>query len=105
MININIIIFKGATVTTKFFLTPDDLKIAYDVEGEGPALILLHGGGQNRMSWHEMGYVTALKSSFKIITIDIRGNGESDKPDDPLSYEITKICQDIIGVADQSHVD
>ncbi|MFH1076425.1 MAG: alpha/beta hydrolase, partial [Pseudomonadota bacterium] len=37
--------------------------------------------------------------SFKVITIDIRGNGESDKPADPTYYTTEKHCQDILTVA------
>ncbi|MBU4010674.1 MAG: alpha/beta hydrolase, partial [Proteobacteria bacterium] len=44
-------------------------------------------------------YVERLKNDFKVITIDIRGNGESDKPIDPAYYTTEKHCQDILTVA------
>jgi pimeloyl-ACP methyl ester carboxylesterase len=85
---------------TRFATSADGTRIAYDVTGAGEALILLHGGGQNRRSWHEIGYVERLKSDFKVITIDIRGNGESDKPTDATAYTTNKMSEDILAVAD-----
>jgi pimeloyl-ACP methyl ester carboxylesterase len=83
-------------------IAPDGTQIAYDVVGEGPAILLLHGGGgsQSRQSWYEAGYVARLKNEFKVITLDIRGHGDSDKPTDPAAYAIETMCQDILAVAD-----
>lgn len=83
-------------------IASDGTQIAYDVVGEGPALLLLHGGGggQSRQSWHETGYVSRLKNDFKVITLDIRGHGDSDKPTNPAAYAIETLCDDILTVAD-----
>jgi pimeloyl-ACP methyl ester carboxylesterase len=85
----------------------DGIRIVYNIAGEGSAIILLHGGGgdQTRQSWHQIGYVGRLKSEFRVISIDIRGHGESDKPTDPAYYTINKMCQDIISVADACDVE
>ena len=85
---------------TRYAKSPDGTKIAYDVTGHGPALILLHGGGDSRKNWHDAGYVDRLKDSFQVITIDIRGNGESDKSTDPTAYTAEKHLQDFLSVAD-----
>ncbi len=93
------------------------VRIAYDVTGNGPALMLLHGLGKVRRDWHKLGYVKRLKDDFTVITVDIRGSGESAAlgnavplrngvpfPDgalcDVTDYAIDKICQDIDAVAD-----
>lgn len=85
----------------------DGLGIVYDVVGEGSAIILLHGGGngQSRQSWHQTGYVERLQNDYQVITMDIRGHGESDKPLDPTSYTINRLCQDILAVADECDVE
>jgi pimeloyl-ACP methyl ester carboxylesterase len=84
-----------------FFATsPDGTQIAYDVTGTGPTLLLLHGGGHTRQSWHDAGYVQRLQGAFTVIAIDIRGNGASDKPTDRAAYGTDKHCQDVLAVAD-----
>ncbi len=92
---------------TSSITSTDGIRIVYDVIGAGPAILLLHGGGggQTRKSWHEAGYVQRLKSTFKVITMDIRGHGDSDKPTNPTAYTIDKLCNDILAVADACNVD
>lgn len=85
---------------TLFAESPDHIQIAYDHLGSGPAVVLLHGGGGRRQDWHEAGYVQRLKEEFTVITIDLRGHGESDQPTDPFDYSISKMCQDILAVVD-----
>jgi dienelactone hydrolase len=85
---------------TKFVTSPDGTRIAYDVTGSGPAVILLHGGGMNRQSWHTAGYVARLAKGFTVITIDIRGNGDSDKPAEVAAHSFERINDDVLAVAD-----
>ena len=91
----------------KFVMCEDGVRIAYDVTGSGPALMLLHGGGDghSRLSWDEAGYVDRLKDQFKVITIDARGFGESDHPENAGAYAIDRMCQDILDVADAIGVE
>ena len=79
---------------------PDGTRIAYDVTGDGPALMLLHGAGKTRQDWHKLGYVERLKDDFKVITLDIRGTGESDFRTGIDDYAIEKIVADLLDVAD-----
>ena len=62
---------------TQFITSPDGVRIAYDINGQGPALMLLHGAGKNKQDWHKVGYVKRLESDFTVITVDIRGSGET----------------------------
>jgi pimeloyl-ACP methyl ester carboxylesterase len=87
-------------VETLSITSTDGIRIAYDVTGSGPALMLLHGLGKVRRDWHKAGYVERLKGDFTVITVDIRGSGESDLLVDTADYAIEKICQDIDAVAD-----
>lgn len=85
---------------TRYVTSADGTRIAFDVTGSGPALMLLHGGGQNRRIWHEAGYVERLARDFTVITVDIRGNGDSDKPQPASAFAIDKLLADFIAVAD-----
>ena len=85
---------------TIYAQSPDGTQIAFDVTGDGPTIILLHGGGESRQNWHEVGYVDGAKDSFRVLAMDIRGHGESDKPIDQISYTTDKLVQDILAVAD-----
>src|SRR5688500_4519002 len=85
---------------TLFATSNDGTKIAYDVAGSGPAVILLHGGGQNREVWRRAGYVDRLAKELTVITIDIRGNGESDKPTDVSAFHFQRFSEDVLAVAD-----
>ena len=86
---------KALTATS-----PDGTKIAYEKAGSGPALMLLHGGGQTRRSWNERGYVDRLSKRFTVITVDLRGNGDSDKPDTAEGYALDAVLADLVAVAD-----
>jgi len=92
-------------MNTSFVVSSDGIRIAYDVTGEGSAIILLHGGGHTRQNWHDVGYVKRLQDMYKVIVIDIRGNGESDKPTEPTYYTTEKMCQDILAVADACGIE
>jgi pimeloyl-ACP methyl ester carboxylesterase len=84
---------------TLFAASTDGTRIAYDVTGSGPVVILLHGGGSNRRSWHEAGYVTRLAKEFTVVTMDIRGNGQSDNPPTAAAFAPTRLNQDVLAVA------
>ena len=87
-------------MATQFCFSPDGTRVAYDITGSGPSLILLHGGLKSRQDWHEAGYVKRLQQDFTVITLDIRGNGESDYLFTSDDYAIEKIYADILAVAD-----
>jgi len=89
---------------TQFVTSPDHIRIAYNVTGNGAPLVLLHGGGQSKQDWHNAGYVMWLGEDFTVISIDLRGNGESDKPDHDGAYAIERILDDVLAVADACEV-
>lgn len=82
----------------------DGYRISYRCEGEGPAVILIHGGGDTKDSWWQVGYPDRLEG-YKIIAPDIRGNGVSDKPTKPDEYYIDIIVDDLLRVADACGAD
>lgn len=43
-----------------------------------PAILMLHGGGQNRFSWKNTGQILA-DQGFHVVAVDSRGHGDSDR--------------------------
>jgi pimeloyl-ACP methyl ester carboxylesterase len=58
--------------------------------GEGRPLVLLHGCGADRSSWAGAGYVDELGSDDRLVNIDVRGHGASDKPHEAAAYTSEK---------------
>lgn len=56
---------------------------AYDVLGDGPPVILVHGLGFNRRMWQWQ--LDALTPHFRVVQYDLLGHGESAKPAGPYS--------------------
>lgn len=65
--------------------TTDGTTIAYDDEGRGRPLVLVHGITESRRSWDPL--LDALASRWRVVRIDLRGHGESDRraPYDPVT--------------------
>jgi pimeloyl-ACP methyl ester carboxylesterase len=77
-----------------------DIRIHYETEGEGPPLVLHHWSLATMDSWYDYGYVSALKSDYRLILLDARGHGASDKPQRPEAYELKRRVDDIVAVLD-----
>ena len=88
-----------------FATSSDGAQIAYECCGNGPAIILLHGGGGCRQEWREAGYIERLQNDFTVVSLDLRGHGESSLSTDPTDYTVTKMVQDILAVADACRVE
>lgn len=76
------------------------LRIRYETVGEGPTVILHHGGGFRLESWDLAGWAQPLATDHRVVTFDARGNGESDKPTDPRDYALDLMVDDVLAVAD-----
>ena len=76
------------------------IRIHYETEGSGPPLILHHGLTQTIEDWHDFGYTAALRDHFRLILIDARGHGASDKPHDEAAYALHHRVADVTAVLD-----
>ena len=74
------------------------VRIHYRVEGDGPPVVLQHGSSMNSARWDACGYVDALKTDYRLVLIDARGHGESDKPHDRAAYQWPISVMDVLAV-------
>jgi pimeloyl-ACP methyl ester carboxylesterase len=83
------------------FATNQGVCIHYEVDGDGPPLVLQHGRFSNLGAWRRLGFVDALKQDYRLILIDARGHGMSDKPHDPQAYHLALMAGDVTAVLDE----
>ncbi len=81
-------------IMEKYIITSDKVKIYYKVEGEGPALFLLHGNSQNSNIFKRL--IKRLKGEYTCISIDTRGHGKSLFRGKKLSFN--RLMQDVLEV-------
>jgi pimeloyl-ACP methyl ester carboxylesterase len=82
------------------YATNNGVRIHYQVEGEGPPLVLHHGSFASGSDWRDLGYAGALRQYNQLILIDARGHGESDRPHDPSAYDMASRVSDVTSVLD-----
>ena len=92
----------SSTSTTVEFRGVDDLVLVGDewnrddAPTDRPAILMLHGGGQNRHSWKNTGQILA-DGGFRVIALDSRGHGDSDRSP-TADYRVETLCSDILQV-------
>jgi len=79
----------------------DRVTIHYEIAGSGPALLFLPGLGVGIRDMRPL--VEPLAEQARVITIDNRGVGRSDKPDEP--YSIAQMAADAVAVLDDAGID
>lgn len=88
--------------TTVFFSSFDGTKIHYEVKGSGTPVILVHGFIVNGESWKRAPlYEDLIKANHTVVTLDLRGNGKSDKPHTAEAYANDAEAKDIMLLADK----
>jgi pimeloyl-ACP methyl ester carboxylesterase len=77
------------------FLSVDGGRIAYDVTGEGPLVVLAHGMGDNRNAYRFLVPLLA-EAGYRVANTDLRGHGESST--DWPSYSRTDTASDLLAL-------
>jgi pimeloyl-ACP methyl ester carboxylesterase len=88
-------------IDSNYFSSFDGTKIYYEVRGEGKPVLLVHGFIVDGSSWKRAAlYNDLLHEGYKVITLDMRGNGKSGKPHDSTAYENDAEAKDIMLLMD-----
>jgi 3-oxoadipate enol-lactonase len=76
------------------YSTANGLKIYYEVSGEGLPFVMIHANPFDHNLW--MYQIAHFSTFFKVIAIDIRGYGRSDKP--ITRFTLEDMADDVLGV-------
>ena len=75
-----------------------DVNLSVGVSGSGPLVILMHGWPELGLSWrHQVPALVA--AGWQVAVPDMRGYGQSDKPEDPSAYTLNIVAQDMGAIA------
>ncbi len=89
--------------THAFMTASDGVRIHYAELGSGTPVILIHGYTANAEGkWFKPGIAQALAKRHRVVAIDARGHGQSEKPHDPMKYG-PQMADDVIELMD--HLD
>lgn len=75
----------------EYFKTKDGVNLYYEIHGEGKPLLMIHGWDQSGQAFKYN--VSELSKRYKVITLDLRGHGNSDKPS--YGYRIARLSKDV----------
>jgi pimeloyl-ACP methyl ester carboxylesterase len=77
------------------------INLYYEIHGEGQPLLFIHGLGSSARDWEFQ--VTEFAKAYKVITFDLRGHGQSDKP--AGSYSMSMFAADTVGLLKALGID
>lgn len=86
----------GFTCDTR---APNGVDITYSIGGAGPPLVLLHGFPQTHAMWAQI--APDLAATHTVICPDLRGYGDSGKPQDMAAYSFRAMARDVLALMDQ----
>ena len=83
--------------------TVSGVKIFYTVQGSGTPVVLIHGlHSSGAMNWTMPGTTGALAQNHRVIVMDCRGHGKSDKPETDTAYGAA-MAEDVVALL--THLD
>jgi pimeloyl-ACP methyl ester carboxylesterase len=86
----------------------DNVELSVLDEGEGPAVLLIHGFPDSARLWRHQ-IATLTDAGFRVVAPDLRGYGDSDKPAEVDAYRVRHSVADMSAILDalgieQAHV-
>ncbi|HVF79171.1 MAG TPA: alpha/beta hydrolase [Solirubrobacteraceae bacterium] len=78
--------------------------LAVTDEGEGPAIVLLHGVTASRR-YVVMGSNTLQRAGHRVVSYDARGHGSSSPAPVPEAYSYSELCGDLTAVLEELAID
>ena len=82
----------------------DGIALNYVAMGEGTPVVLVHGYTSAGDSWLNNGVAATLAEHHRVLVLDARGHGRSDKPHDVDAYG-TKMAADLVALLDHEGIE
>ncbi len=80
------------------------VKIWYEIHGEGTrTLVMVHGFQVAPSEFFKRALVPFLSRHMRVVTLDLRGNGRSDRPEG--GYDLATYVEDVHAVVEAAHLD
>jgi pimeloyl-ACP methyl ester carboxylesterase len=77
--------------------------LAYHDHGRGVPVVLMHGYGDTSTAWQTQ--VPALSARYRLITLDLRGHGETQSPEAPAAYSEAHAVADLAALLGHLGID
>jgi pimeloyl-ACP methyl ester carboxylesterase len=85
--------------TSNYYNSFDKTMIHYQIAGKGEPILLIHGFTNTLNDWIKKPiYDSLISNGYQIILVDLRGNGLSDKPENPEAYAKNAEAKDLMGL-------
>lgn len=105
------LLFTPAFVAAQPIAPPDQffdsngVRLRYVEQGQGPAIVLMHGyTGTLDRHWINNGVFANLAKDHRVIAFDLRGHGKSGKPHEPGAYGET-MAADVVRLLDHLKIE
>jgi pimeloyl-ACP methyl ester carboxylesterase len=97
-------IASAQTPAADLFFDSGGVKIRYVDAGRGEPVVLIHGFASSiDANWGQTKVLDALSKDFRVVALDVRGHGKSDKPHDAASYGLA-VVEDVTRLLDYLHI-
>jgi pimeloyl-ACP methyl ester carboxylesterase len=89
----------GANEPVHRFIETNGIRMHVVEQGRGPTVLLCHGFPESWYSWrHQLGSLAA--AGFNVVAPDMRGYGQTDRPESIDQYSLLHLIGDLVGLLD-----
>ncbi len=103
MVFVGCCLVRGRVGAADDVFDSNGVKIRYVTEGNGEAVVLIHGWMSDSGMWGPLDSNPATKE-YQLIALDLRGHGKSDKPHDAAKYD-ADVAADVIRLLDHLKIE
>jgi len=82
------------------YFTRENARIYFSEQGSGAPVIAVHGLMENSAYWRMTGVTDRLAGEYHVVSMDMRGHGNTRVTGEPAGYDAETVAADIIALAD-----